>query len=160
MVREDAPPKATSAAAAVAALQAELEMLERALDTTDRKAALLPVAVAGIGGLFIVPDATLTGAQVLALLPGVASGAISAILALRVLRTTYLSFGPNAQQSARSTHFPPAYYNRAVAGSLADAIDLMSDVLRRKAGRLNVAMSFGGAAILLFALVRVAGGTT
>ena len=151
-------PNDVSAAAAVAALQAELEMVERALDSTDRKAALVPVAVAAVGSLFVVPDAPTSEAPIVLLVAGVLVAAVSIVLALVALRTRWMSFGPNARHAAESVHVPAPYYRRAVAGSLADAIDLMSDVLKVKGRRLNDSMSAGALAIALLALSRVLGG--
>jgi hypothetical protein len=152
------PPDPASAAAAVVALRAELELLDGALDAVDRKAALVPVVVGAIGGLFIAPDATFSGLQAWTAVAAVFVGAAAAGLALVVLRTRYLTFGPNARTTADNVHIPPAYFDRAVAGSLANAIDAMSAVLNRKGRLLNWAMAIGGASILLFALVRVTGG--
>jgi hypothetical protein len=153
-------PDASSAAAAVVALRAELELLDGALDAVDRKASLIPVVVGAIAGLFIAPDTTFSGLQAWIGGGAVIVGGIAAVLALIVLRTRYLSFGPNARTTANNVHVPPAYFDRAVAGSLANAIDAMSAVLNRKGTLLNWAMVAGGASILLFALVRVAGGMT
>jgi hypothetical protein len=153
-----ATPNADSAVAAVAMLRAELEMVERALDAIDRKAALLPAVIAAIAGIFIAPDSTFTCTQYVALVPGLACGITASILALVVMKARRLDVGPNAHATANGAHFAPAEFNQRVARSLAKSVKAMSELSEWKAERLNIAGWFAGTSILLFALVRVAGG--
>ena len=54
----EGPIDEASAASAVSALQAELELADGNLDALDRKAALLPAFLAALAGLFLSPGVT------------------------------------------------------------------------------------------------------
>ncbi len=155
-----ATPNPQSAEAAVETLRAELNMIDAALDAIDRKAALVPVVLGAIAGIFIAPDTRFTSGQTLFLVGALATGVLGTIVALRVMRAQNLNVGPNAQATAGGTHLAPEHFHRAVAGSLAQSIDAVSDLARWKAKRLNMAMWLAAATILLLALARLAGGIT
>jgi hypothetical protein len=151
-------PNIDSAAAAVVTLRAELDMVDRALESIDRKAALLPAVLGAIAGLFIAPDQTFTMPQQLLLVGALGTGVIAVAVALWVLQTRRLNVGPNAQQTVAGTYLEPAEFNRAVAGSLARAVDQLSEIAIWKGNRVNVAMYFAAVTILLLAITRVIGG--
>lgn len=151
-------PNLESAEAAVETLRAELGMIDAALDAIDRKAALIPVVVGAIAGIFIAPDSTFTGGQTFFLVAALVSGVGATIAALRVMWARDLNVGPNAQATAGGVHLPPEYFNRAVASSFAMSVDALSELAKWKAKLLNIAMWFAAATILLLALARLAGG--
>jgi hypothetical protein len=151
-------PHPESASAAVETLRAELDMVDRALDAIDRKAALLPPVLGAIAGILIAPDTTFTRIQQALLVVALATGVGALLFALRVMWARDLNLGPNAAEVATGTHLEPADFNRAVAGSLAKSVDALSELSKWKAFRLNVAMALAATTILLLALARVAGG--
>jgi hypothetical protein len=156
-----AQPDKESAAAAVQTLRAELEMIERALDALDQKAALVPAALGAIAGLLVPSGSPSSLAQGLLLLGGLVSGLFATVFALvLVLRARYFNVGPDAQTAARYTYLSPADYNRAVAGSLADSIDAMSITNRYKSRWLNRSIYLLASTIVFLALARAAGGMT
>ena len=141
-------PDPDSAKAAVETLRAELTMLDGALEATDRKAALVPVVVGTIAGIFIAPDTLFTPPQAFILGGALLSGIAATILAMRVLwaRKSW-EYGPNAQTTAANTHLTPAQFNRAVAGSTANSVDSMSELSKWKGRRLNRSMSLAALTI-------------
>jgi hypothetical protein len=148
-------PDADSAAAAVETLRAELEGILGAIDALDQKAALIPAALGAIAALFIAPDTTFTGIKIPIVVIGLTAGGVSIVFALAALAPRFIDAGPNAQTTAASTHLHPAAFNRAVAGSLANSIDRMSEVTKSKGFRFNVSAVAAGIAIAALGLVRV-----
>jgi hypothetical protein len=153
-------PNPESAAAAVETLRAELDMIDNALDSIDRKAALIPAVLGAITGIFIAPDTTFTGLQQVLLPVALGTGIVSIVLAIAVLWARFISAGPHAQTTAEGTHLTPAEFNRAVAGSLANSVDAMSALAQSKGARLNQSMLLAACTIVLLAVVRVTGGMT
>lgn len=151
-------PDPDSATAAVITLRAELEMVERALDSIDRKAALLPAVVATVAGIFIAPNTRFTDLQKLLLLPTLPSFLIAVLLAILVLRTSYLNVGPNSRRTAANVHRRAHVLNAAIASELAIAVTDLSRLAIQKGRRLNSAMEFAAATIVLTVSVRIAGG--
>lgn len=147
-----------SAEAAVAALTAELTMANGNLDSIDQKAGLVPPVVAGVAALFIAPDLHFTWLQAAFLLPALATGGAAIWLALLTLEVQPISLGGEADQIAGGTHLQPADFNRAVAGSLAIAVEKHSALTKWKGGRLNWSMRLAGVTFLLLAAARLAGG--
>lgn len=154
----DMAPNPESAAAAVVTLRAELDIVNGALESIDRKAALVPATLGVIAGLFVAPDTTFTTAQQGFLVVALATGIFAVIFALRVLWAQYLKAGPNAQMTVSGVHLQPADFNRAVAGSLAGAIDELSRITKTKGRRLNISITFAAITVLMLALARLAGG--
>jgi hypothetical protein len=151
-------PNPTSAAAAVETLRVELDMVSDALSGLDRKAALVPAVLGATAGIFIAPDTAFTDRQQVLIVVALGTLVVAVVLSLRVLWAQNLNVGPNAQLTANGTHLEPAAFNHAVAGSLAKAVDQLSDLARWKGQRLNVAMWFAAATILFLALARYIGG--
>ncbi len=148
-------PVEASAEAAVTTLRAELDTLFQAIDAIDQKAAVVPAALGAIAALFIAPDTTLQEAQIVAMLIGIVTGGVSIGFALFALSARLIDAGPNAQQTAGAVHLHPAAFNRAVAGSLANSVDKMSEITKSKGYRLNVSLVFAAFAIASFAAIRV-----
>jgi hypothetical protein len=151
-------PNPESAAAAVGELHAQLSMIDGAVESLNTRAALLPAALAGIAGIFIAPDSRFSAGQIIFLLIALATGVASVAIALWVLRARYVSSGPNAQTMIAGTHLAPADFNRAVAGSLAIAVDKMSEVTKWKGDAINRAMWLAAVSVVFLAIARVAGG--
>ncbi|HEV8489548.1 MAG TPA: hypothetical protein VGQ58_07145 [Candidatus Limnocylindrales bacterium] len=151
-------PNPDSVVAAVETLRAELLMVERGLESIDRKAALLPPVLAAVAGFLTTPEGGYTPWQQVLLIAALGTFTTALILAIWILVSGRLNVGPNAQTTAKATHLAPADFNRAVAGSLANAVDELSDWSKWKGRRLYIAMGLAAATILLLAMARVAGG--
>lgn len=147
-----------SAEAAVAALTAELTMANGNPESIDQKAGLVPPVVAGVAALFIAPDLHFSWLQAVFLLPWVLTGGLSIWFALRTLEAKPIALGGDADQIVTGTRFEPAAFNRAVAGSLAMAINKHSALTQWKGKRLNWSMRLAGVTFLLLAAARLAGG--
>jgi disulfide bond formation protein DsbB len=144
-----------SAAAAVETLRSELEVVNGALASIDQKAAFLPAALGAIVGIFIAPDAAFTHREEPLLLVALVTGISSALTALWVLWARFMNVGPNARETLGGMHLDPADFNRAVAGSLANAVDQASELAKWKGVRLNAAMWLAAATILILATTRL-----
>ena len=153
-----APPDKDSAAAAVESLRDELHMADHALDAIDQKAALVPVVLGGFAGLVAVSDASLGPVLTPVLGVALAVAALSIAVSLSVVWARYSTAGPGAQTTAANTHLSSAHFNRALAGSYADSVDILSELTKWKAHRLNAALALAGVAIVLLTFVRVVGG--
>jgi hypothetical protein len=153
-------PHPDSAAAAVATLRAELEMINGALEGLDRKAALVPVILGAVAGIFIAPDDSFTEPQQALLVGALAGGIIAVLAALQVLWARRVSVGPDAKTAAENTQLAPADFNNAVAGSLALSVAKLAEVVDWKGARLNVAFGSAAVTILLLASARLVGGMT
>ena len=151
-------PDPESAKAAVETLRAELELVNGSLESIDRKAALVPATLGIVAGIFIGPGGTFTVAESAILLVAIATGIVAVFCALRVMWARRVSVGPDAKTTANGTHYGPADFNNAVAGSLALSVDKLSAVAIWKSTRLNVAFWFAGTTILLLAVARLVGG--
>jgi hypothetical protein len=149
------PPNAESAAVAVEALRGELDMIDRALEAIDRKAALVPAVLGALAAFFVNPETVLSSNQRIAFIAGLVVGGISIAYAIRTMWARLLHVGPNAQTTSTSTHLKPADFNRAVAGSLADSVDAMSHLAQTKGDYLNRSFVLAALALLAFALVRI-----
>ena len=155
-----AEPNRETADAAVDALRAQLGIVIAALDTIDRKAALVPTVMGALAGVLFVSTGPYTSWQGALLLGALVTGVISAGLSLRVIWAQDQRIGPNAQEVAANTHLSPEHFHRAAAKSYADSIDALSALTEWKAAWLNRAMALAVATILLLALARFAGGIT
>jgi hypothetical protein len=146
-----------SAAAAVAALQAELQLADGNLDALDRKASLLPAFLAGLAGLFISADTSVNGAAVVAVVTALGTGILAVASALLALRARAHVLGPNAEEVVRNLDVPIAVFNAALANSLATAVNDATRVALFKSTWLNRAMLLAVATILLLSLGRITG---
>ena len=135
-------------------------MANGSLEAIDRKAALVPATLGVIAGVFVGSTAAFSGPETVVLIAAVGTGIVSALSALQVLWARVLTIGPNATTTADATHLDPADFNRAVAGSLALSIDKMTEAAKWKAARLNRAIGWAGATILVLAVARIVGGIT
>lgn len=152
-------PNKDSAAAAVANIQTELDALLGALEGFDRKAALVPTVLGIVAGIFIAPETKYEPVQLGLLASAIVTGILAVGYALRVLWAQHLKVGPNAQQMADGTSLDAAVFHAAVARSLANAVDHLTNATRKKARWFNLSISFGAVTILLLALTRVLGGS-
>ncbi len=152
-------PDETTVEEAVKLLQVELALINGSFDSLDRKAALIPPAVATLAGLFMPPDlhAAWPVTFVLAGL-GIAAVAASTYFALLALRGRILSHGSNAQALAHHTHLDVTDFRQNVAVDLAQAVDAFSEATKIKQHRLEPAIKWAVVAILLLALARIVGG--
>jgi hypothetical protein len=155
---QDRAPHEASAAAAVAALQAELELADHNLDALDRKSALLPAFLAALAGLFISSESVLTGLGIGAVVIALASGIISVSSALYAMRARAHILGPDVDEVIVNLDLPIADFNAALAGSLAEAINHATQVALFKARWLNRAMLLAVVTILFLSLARLGGG--
>ena len=142
----------------MAALSAELTLATDYLDRIDQKAALVPAVVAAVAALFIAPDTHFTLVQGIILVPALVFGIAAVWFALQTLETKPISLGGEADQIAKGDHYEPADFNHAMAGSLARAVNLQSELTRWKGRRLNWSMRCAGVTLLALALARIAGG--
>ena len=156
-VRASGAPNEASAAAAVAALQAELALADGNLDALDRKSALLPAFLAALAGLFIGADAAATGIGLLAVLGSLVAGILSVSAALFAMRARAQIPGPNVDEVVANLHLHIADFSAALAVSLADEIDDATRTALFKARWLNRAMVLAVLTILLLSAGRVAG---
>lgn len=155
---EELPPNEASAAAAVAALQAELELADGNLDALDRKSALLPAFLAALAGLFIGAESVITGLGLTAVLGALVAGVLSVSSAMLAMRARPQIFGPDVDEVIANLDLPIADFNAALANSLAQEINGATRVALFKARWLNRAMILAVATILFLSLGRVAGG--
>jgi hypothetical protein len=151
-------PNRETADAAVDVLRAQLGMIVSALDTIDRKAALVPTVMGAFAGVLFVSAGPYTFWEAVVLLGALVTGVIGAALSLRVIWAQDQRIGPNAQDVAANTHLTPEHFHRAAAKSYADSIDTLSALTEWKAFRLNVAMALAVTTILLLAFARFVGG--
>lgn len=152
------PPNKESTAALVDVLKFELELADGNLDALDRKAALIPVAMVAIVGLFIAPDSTFSALQLWILTAAALTGLISVGLALWALSARGLVVGLDPDEALPWVHIGPAAMNRAIAGSLGKALRNHAYTAIWKQPRINWSMSLAVATILLVASARLAGG--
>lgn len=155
---QERPPNEASAAAAVAALQAELELADGNLDALDRKTALLPAFLAALAGLFIGSESVITGLGLTAVLIALAAGILSVSSALLAMRARPQISGPDVDEVIANLDLPIADFNAALANSLAQEINGATRVALFKARWLNRAMILAVGTILFLSLGRVAGG--
>ncbi len=156
---EEQPPNEASAAAAVSALQAELELADGNLDALDRKSALLPAFLAALAGLFISSESVLNGLGLLVVLIALVAGILSVSFALYAMRARAHILGPDVDAVIANLELPIADFNAALAGSLAEAINRATQVALFKARWLNRAMILAVVTILFLSLARLIGGS-
>jgi hypothetical protein len=149
-------PDPTSAAAAVEVLRGELGMINDSMDRIDQKAALVPAALGTIAALFFAPDLNYAASRAIAIGIALVLAGLSILFAVATLRSRLLNVGPNAKTTADHVHLEPGDFNRAVAGSLADSVAMMSELSQRKGDRLNVSLILAAAAIFAMGLSRLA----
>jgi hypothetical protein len=150
-------PNPETVKAAIPILQAELSLASSNLDGIDRKAALLPPVVIGLGGL-LLPDGPWTGPQTALIGLALVAGVVSVGLVLRVVLPGEWSLGPNAEQVTRGLTMPPADFELRVAGSLAKAVQRSSSASAVKGRSLRRATYWAVAATLLLIAAQVVGG--
>lgn len=145
-----------ASAAAVAALQTQLDRHLSAVDGMDQKAALLPPLVGAVGVLGLVP-AHATGLALWLDAAGVAAGlfAIAACFVSLAVRT--VPVGGNEDQIASGAKMALDDFNAKLARSLADAIGLIHGTEKRKARSLNVAFFATAVAIGLWVVAHAIG---
>lgn len=153
-------PNPDSAAAAVETLRAELEMINGSLEALDRKAALVPATLGVVAGIFIAPDDAFTQPQQVLLVAALVAAIIAVFAALQVLWARRVSVGPDAKTVAMGTHWGPADFNNAVAGSMALSVAKLAEVADWKSARLNIGLASAAITILLLAGARLVGGIT
>jgi len=151
------PPDAESAAAAVAALQSQLQLADGNLDALDRKAALLPAFLAALAGLFLDPDSILSGLGLVSVLIALAAGIVSVGCALNAMRARAHVSGADVDDVMANLDLPIRDFNAALAGSLAWAINNATDHALHKGRWLNRAMAIAVVTILFLSLSRLAG---
>lgn len=152
------PPNKESTAALVEVLKFELELADGNLNALDRKAALIPVAMAAIIGLFIAPDLTFSALQPWFLAAAAFTGLISVGLALWALSARGLVVGLDPDKALPWVHIGAADMNRAIAGSLGKALRNHAYTAIWKQPRINWSMGLAVATILLVASARLTGG--
>lgn len=156
---EEQPPNEASAAAAVSALHAELELADGNLDALDRKSALLPAFLAALAGLFISSESVLSGLGLTGVLIALVAGILSVSSALYAMRARAHILGPDVDEVIANLDLPIADFNAALANSLAEAINHATQVALFKARWLNRAMILAVVTILFLSLARLGGGS-
>ena len=156
-LHDEQPPNEASAAAAVHALQAELELADGNLDALDRKTALLPAFLAALAGVFMGSDVVADGSRLIAFAIALSVGIGSVCCALYAMRARAHIPGPDVDEVIANLDLPIPYFNAALANSLAQAVNNATSVAVFKARWLNRAMILAVATILFLSLGRLLG---
>lgn len=156
-VEEHPAPNPESAAAAVQALQSELQLADGNLDALDRKAALLPAFLAALAGLFIGSDSVRSGLGLIATLIALALGIGAVTCSLRAMSARAHVPGADVDEVTSNLHLPIADFNAALAGSIALAINNGTRIAVFKARWLNRGMILAVITILFLSLSRLTG---
>ena len=156
-VEQHLSPNPESAAAAVQALQSELQLADGNLDALDRKAALLPAFLAALAGLFIDSNSVRSGLGLIATLIALALGICAVTCSLRAMTARAHVPGADVDQVTSNLHLPVADFNAALAGSLALAINAGTRIAVFKARWLNRGMILAVVTILFLSLSRFTG---
>jgi hypothetical protein len=152
------PVEGKAAAAAVNALQTQLDRHLAAVDGMDQKAALLPPALGLVGVLGLVLPAGVTGWKLALDVLGVAGGLFAIVSCFMSLRVRTVPTGGDEDQIANGVDLGLADFNVRLARSLAAAARGARSVEREKANWLNVAFASTGVAILSWVLAHAVGG--
>lgn len=150
--------KEQNAETAIEALQNQIELADGNLDSIDRKAALIPAALAGISAIFL-PESFegYNRIQIASLLEASAFGLLSVLFALYCLRTRSVVIGPDVDKLVMGLDTSTEDYKTKVAGSLALAVNELTLSGGHKAKQVNRSMTFASISILFIVLSRVAG---
>jgi hypothetical protein len=151
------PPDPESAKAAVETLRHELDMTVTGMESTDRKAALVPAALGAVAGILIAPGSPASPLAGSFLVAALAAGIVAGYYTLRVLRAERYYLGPDAKTTADNVHLDSAHFDWAVATALGKAIEANQKVEDAKGRRLNLALFAASIAILGLAAARIAG---
>jgi hypothetical protein len=135
-------------------LQSEVNSGQAALDSLDRKMALIPVAIAGVAGL-LLPQGDLAPYQFgLAIAAGAVS-VVSVVLALIGLRGRPVSFGPESGWLAGQTASESGAFYEDVARRLNLSVLSLFEATKAKSRAFNLSIVAASCAMLLFLAVRV-----
>ena len=158
----DAPrgqaPDAKSLQVIVTALQKTLDRQYSALESADRKAAVLLGAILGIG---VLNSDRLQAPAMPALVPfaiAIVSSLAAVFSSLWVLWSRTLLTGPNPIRAAQATSWPEVPFTQSVADSLAVAAQENAGVNEVKGAWLNIAFTAATIAVISFALLGLIGG--
>lgn len=125
-----------------------------ALDSLDRKLALLPAAVGVVAGL-LLPDAMTTALRVQLGAAALMASVVAIGLALVGIAGRETSIGPDpAGLTARFSDPTPAFYVEA-AGPFTVALERLAHLTASKARYLNLALVAAASGIVLFLAVRL-----
>jgi hypothetical protein len=153
---EPTPDKET-VAAAVSVLQFELGLANGAIDSLDRKAALIPPFLVAAAAFLLGPVSTTYNWLQLALVAlAILTGIRSSYLAYRAIAPDLIRLGPRAEIVERHTSAPVAAFDQRVVEALSEAVQETSKTTLVKGERLTAGLVLAGATLVLLVFARVA----